>query len=183
MNRKEIRDHKYKILFSTLFNDEPLKEIILNYFSNLPYEEDIDNEYTNNAQNKYIDKTIYKGLKSIIVDDDKKMMDDINDSIYEIELSLNDLMNNLTTIDEIIEKSLDKWHKERLAKTEFIILRLSIYEIYFMKLDIPLSVNEAVELAKVYGSDDKSYKFINGVLKTIIENNNIQLNETAINSN
>lgn len=182
MNRKELRDHKYKILFSTLYNDMPLKNLIIDYFSNLPNEEEDDNNnYTSNSQQRYVNKKISAGLNGIIIDDEK-MMNDINDNIYEIELSLNDLISHIEDIDDKIEKALETWQKERLAKTELIILRLCLYEIFYMKTDIPLAVNESVLMAKEYGSDDKSYKFINGVIKTILQQNNMYNDETTTNS-
>ena len=67
-------------------------------------------------------------------------------------------------IDALITHHLRGWTLARLAGVDRAILRLATYEIQFRK-DIPLgvSLNEAVELAKIYGTDD-SPKFINGVL-------------------
>lgn len=71
------------------------------------------------------------------------------------------------TIDEEIKKYLKNWTLERVAPIEKAILRLSVYEIMFME-DIPtaVSINEAVDLAHIYG-DDQSSKFINGVLSNM----------------
>ncbi|GGA68063.1 transcription antitermination factor NusB [Ornithinibacillus halotolerans] len=72
-------------------------------------------------------------------------------------------------IDEIISANLEKWSFNRLAAVEKAVLRIATYEIKHME-DIPenVSINEAVTLAKLYG-DDKSGKFVNGVLSKIIK--------------
>ena len=52
----------------------------------------------------------------------------------------------------------------RISKVSLSILRLAICEIrYFEKVPVGVSINEAVELAKKYGSEDE-YAFVNGLL-------------------
>lgn len=67
-------------------------------------------------------------------------------------------------IDAEIAGSSLKWDPGRLGRIEMAILRLGVYEI-LMRPDIPVAatINEAVELAKQYGSED-SARFVNGVL-------------------
>ena len=67
-------------------------------------------------------------------------------------------------IDAALEEKLENWTLSRLPKIERTVLRLSVYELLYMK-DAPERVvlNEAIELCKVYG-DEKSSKFVNGVL-------------------
>lgn len=67
-------------------------------------------------------------------------------------------------LDVAIAENSKGWKVERLGKTELAILRLAVYEI-LKDDDIPKSVaiNEAVELAKVYSSDEAP-RFINGIL-------------------
>ena len=67
-------------------------------------------------------------------------------------------------IDAELEEKLENWTLSRLPKIERTVLRLSVYELLYMQ-DTPQKVvlNEAVELCKVF-SDDKSSKFVNGVL-------------------
>lgn len=71
---------------------------------------------------------------------------------------------NRDRINQVITESTDNWALERMSVVDRNILRMAIYEI-LCEDDIPtsVSVNEAVELAKVYGSAD-SGKFVNGVL-------------------
>lgn len=77
--------------------------------------------------------------------------------------------DNLNEIDELIKANLEKWSFDRLAKVDRNILRLAIYEMKYSD-DVPLKVaiNEAVELAKHF-SDEKSSKFINGILSKVKE--------------
>lgn len=88
------------------------------------------------------------------------------DKDYFLEV-INGVMNSLKEIDELIEAKSKDWVIERIAKMDLPILRVAIYEMKHRD-DIPVgvSINEAVELAKKYGSDD-SAKFINGLLGQI----------------
>ena len=67
-------------------------------------------------------------------------------------------------IDAELEEKLENWTLSRLPKIERTVLRLSVYELLYMQ-DTPQKVvlNEAIELCKVF-SDEKSSKFVNGVL-------------------
>ncbi len=72
---------------------------------------------------------------------------------------------NLSPIDEIIKKHLINWKLERLPAVNRNLLRMALYEILY-RPDIPLAVtiNEALELAKKYGSSGEGVAFINSVL-------------------
>lgn len=71
---------------------------------------------------------------------------------------------NIDEIDSKIQKAAVDWTIERMARVDLSILRISAYEILYRK-DIPIavSINEAVDLAKLF-SDEKAPKFINGLL-------------------
>lgn len=75
----------------------------------------------------------------------------------------------VTAIDERIGRTSEHWVVSRMPLVDRNILRIATYELMFLH-DVPPSVaiNEAVELAKVYGGDDSS-KFVNGVLGRIAE--------------
>ena len=77
---------------------------------------------------------------------------------------LEDILDHLTELDDTILKICKGWRLERLGKTELAILRLAVYELLDDN-DIPTSVaiNEAVELAKIYCSEEAP-RFVNGVL-------------------
>lgn len=81
-----------------------------------------------------------------------------------IENAVNTIVENLHKIDESIKDNVEGWDIRRLAKIDLCTLRIAIYEILY-RTDIPVevSINEAIEIAKKY-STDESAKFINGVL-------------------
>jgi len=78
----------------------------------------------------------------------------------------NGTVENLEMLDEEIKKHLNDWDYDTIGKVEKAILRLGAYEILVAKTDRAIIINEAVELAKEL-ADDKSPKFINGVLDAI----------------
>jgi N utilization substance protein B len=84
--------------------------------------------------------------------------------------SINLFRMNRVAIDAEIEKASDNWKMSRISKVDLAVLRLAINEISFLKKDdIPAAAtaNEAVDLAKKYGSDS-SGAFVNGVLGKIL---------------
>jgi N utilization substance protein B len=77
--------------------------------------------------------------------------------------------DNLSQCDELIADATIKWQFGRLSPVDKSILRLSVYQLKFCP-DIPpkVVINEAIELAKKYGSD-KSGPFVNGVLDAVLK--------------
>lgn len=71
---------------------------------------------------------------------------------------------NMTAIDGLIEKSSENWTIERMPVVDRNILRIAVFEIFFTD-GVPYKavIDEAIELAKRYGSDE-SGPFINGIL-------------------
>ncbi|MFB7140252.1 transcription antitermination factor NusB [Gottfriedia sp. NPDC056225] len=67
-------------------------------------------------------------------------------------------------IDEQLASKVESWTIDRLANVDRNILRIALVELNYLE-DVPKSVaiNEAIEIAKIYGDDDSS-KFINAVL-------------------
>lgn len=78
-------------------------------------------------------------------------------------------------IDQLISKYLINWTIDRLSIVDKTLLRIAVYEICFED-DIPyaVSINEAIELAHKYG-DEKSSKFINGILSNLIKKGDTKL--------
>lgn len=98
---------------------------------------------------------------------DEKVTEYIQDVIYGIEKNKNDIL-------EQINKELsEKWELSRLSKISIAILKLAVYEILYKKLPYKVVINEAIELAKAYG-DDNAPSFVNGILASIVKNNNIE---------
>jgi N utilization substance protein B len=85
------------------------------------------------------------------------------DEVY-FDTVLNVLRGNIESVDGAIGRASDHWRIGRIAKVDLAIIRLAAAEImYAPDIPVAVSVNEAVDLAKRYGSD-KSYEFVNGVL-------------------
>ncbi len=74
---------------------------------------------------------------------------------------------NSSKVDEVIENNLKGWSIQRLPKVSLAVLRLAIGEMLFVD-DVPagVSVNEAVELTKKYGTNDDA-SYVNGVLGSV----------------
>ena len=83
------------------------------------------------------------------------------------ESILNVVEEHFDEIDSIIETNSQDWTLARLPKVSLAILRLAVAEIRYID-DVPngVAVNEAVELAKKYGTNEDA-SFINGILGTI----------------
>ncbi len=74
---------------------------------------------------------------------------------------------NLAAIDETIERNAKGWKLERISKMTLSILRLCVCEMkYFDDIPSAVSMNEAVELAKIYDGDDAP-AFINGIINAV----------------
>ena len=75
-----------------------------------------------------------------------------------------DIMTHLPEIDEAINAVAKGWKTSRMGKVDLTIIRLAVYELKYED-DIPTggAINEAVELAKKYGTETSS-SFVNGVL-------------------
>ena len=84
------------------------------------------------------------------------------------------IMKKINEIDKLIETHAPAWPLEQIAPADLAVLRLAIFELLFQNRKQPYKVivDEAVELAKEFGSDS-SGSFINGVLGTIIKSEKI----------
>ncbi len=73
-------------------------------------------------------------------------------------------IGRLDEIDSLLQRYLKGWKMDRLSRVDLQILRLAVYEMIFHG-EVPpkVAINEAIELAKWYGTEE-SGKFVNGVL-------------------
>lgn len=95
---------------------------------------------------------------------------DVNEKDYEYIKNKALLVCELSDdIDEKINLVSEGWPVDCIGKAELAIMRLAVYEMLYDD-DIPVNVaiNEAVELAKSYGSDDNAASFVNGVLAKLV---------------
>ena len=106
----------------------------------------------------------------------QEQMEDFFTEKVEIEESdrnyirnkVNAILEQLAELDDRILHICQGWRLKRLGKAELAILRLAVYEIQ-KDDDIPagVAINEAVELAKLYCSEDAP-RFVNGVLAKLV---------------
>ena len=102
----------------------------------------------------------------------EKYKEDIEDTDFVYRL-VDGVISHLEELDNTLRPLAPDWPLEQIARIDRNVLRIGLY----CKDDIParVALNEAVELAKLFGSDNSS-KFINGVLgtafRTLVEENN-----------
>ncbi|GFI31686.1 transcription antitermination protein NusB [Lachnospiraceae bacterium] len=74
------------------------------------------------------------------------------------------IVSRLPELDGMINEAAKGWKTTRMGKVDLTLIRLAVYEIKFEE-EVPtgVAINEAVELAKNYGTDD-SASFVNGIL-------------------
>ena len=87
---------------------------------------------------------------------------------------INNIRKNKDEIIKQISNNLKSdWKLERISKVNIALLKLAIYEMLYKNVPYKVVINEVVELAKRYG-EDASSSFINGVLATVVKENNLQ---------
>ncbi len=85
------------------------------------------------------------------------------------------VLGNQTDLDNKIQPIAPDWPVDQIARVDRNVLRIGLYELIHSTESVPpkVAINEAIELAKAFGSDNSS-KFINGVLgtayRTLVEN-------------
>jgi N utilization substance protein B len=84
---------------------------------------------------------------------------------------VNKILKDKERLDLEIQKAAPAWPIEKLNKIDLAILRLAVYELSSEKTPPKVIIDEAVELAKEFGSES-SPSFVNGVLGTIYKETN-----------
>ena len=136
MTRREARRHAFALVFQLPFHSNVTVEALAE--AKKMYYEDLDNADRPKGKNAgYIDRVVW--------------------GVFERQAQL----------DGVIDNFLRDWDISRINKVDLALMRLSIYEM-LCESDVPLgtAVNEAVEMAKEFGTDD-SPAFINGVLGNV----------------
>ena len=142
MSRKLAREAAFKALFQLDFNFEDGRR---EYFEDLAIRTSIGETLEDDAAHLSTKDTAY------------------------IESSVKGSRDYLEEIDKTITDHLKEgWQLSRLMAADRNILRLAVYEMKFVEPTIPkgVAINEAIELAKKYGTDDSS-RFVNGILEAI----------------
>ncbi len=127
---------------------------------------------------KYIFSTFFFKEDNIIKQADLDRYFDVNEidkevgeEIYKTVYILQDHYNYIF---ETIKKNLKSdWEMSRIARIDLAILFLAITEMIYEKLPYKVVINEAVELAKKYGTDN-SAKFVNGILASVVKDEGLE---------
>lgn len=81
---------------------------------------------------------------------------------------LSGVRRNRGELDELLVARAENWSLERMSGTDRNVLRLGAFEIIFTETPPKVIINEAIELAKRFGTK-QSGKFVNGVLDRILQ--------------
>ena len=140
MTRREVREQIFKVLFDVEFHEEAeIDQQIELYFERLPEDDSC-------------------GYPSSIPEEEKKYIGEKTASVAKL----------IPEIDEKINEVAKGWKTQRMGKADLSILRLAVYEMkYDDEIPVNVAINEAVELAKKFGSDD-SPAFVNGILAKLV---------------
>ena len=142
MTRKKVREHLFKMLF------------LLDFYSR----EELDSQAS-----RYLEEEVRHNGAA-----EGETEESLEKVCRELDQKYHAVAEHLEEIDQRIEEKSNGWSLKRLAKADITALRLAIYEIrYDENVPAGVAVNEAVELAKLYGTD-KSPAFVNGVLGSVV---------------
>ncbi len=156
MSRRSVRENVFKLIYETDISGE-VNELSVAEATKCERESELNDDPIVAMRQKLISPEYPFEL---IDESDKSYFDKV---FYGIN-------QNLSKIEDIIAKYAHAFKLERLYRVDRAILLVAIYEILYMD-DIPykVSINEAVELAKIY-STEKSASYINGILASVVKN-------------
>ena len=141
MKRRELRETIFILLFISQFYDA---------------EKDLDEQLDLYIEDLKSDASMIEYKTTVKAEDESY-----------IRTKYKAIAEKIPEIDALLNQVSDGWRTKRMAKADLNILRLAVYEVkYDEQVPAGVAINEAVELAKVYG-EDGSPKFINGILGKI----------------
>lgn len=115
-------------------------------------------------------------MQAVIIRNLERYKDEIGDTKFVHSL-VDGVLGRTTELDVTLQPLAPDWPLAQVARIDRNILRIGLYELLHCQDTVParVAINEAVELAKSFGSDNSS-KFINGVLgtayRTLVEDQN-----------
>lgn len=115
----------------------------------LLYQMDINSDYSDESIDFYFDNNSFE-----------------EDEIEFIRENISKMIEKSGEIDNIIKSNLEGWSLDRISNIDRQILRIAVYELYYTSTASNIVINEAVEIAREYSSNEAP-KFINGILGTV----------------
>ena len=87
-----------------------------------------------------------------------------------------EIVKIIPEIDKIIQENAPKWPLDKINKIDLSVLRYTFWELFYLKKNPPkVVIDEAVEIAKEYGTETSS-SFVNGVIGSAIKKSNLDVN-------
>lgn len=90
--------------------------------------------------------------------------DDVSKFTKEIFTGVNE---NILIIDDLIKKNIRNWKFERISRVAKSAMRMGIYEVIKEEIPAPVAINEAVEMAKIFGSEEEA-NYVQAVLTSVV---------------
>lgn len=115
----------------------------------LLYQMDINSDYSDESVDFYFENNSFE-----------------DDEIEFIRENISKMIEKSDEIDNMIKSNLEGWSLDRISNIDRQILRIAVYELYFTSTASNIVINEAVEIAREYSSNEAP-KFINGILGTV----------------
>lgn len=143
MNRREARELVLHLIFSGEYTGNKGEELL----------KDINEENFRSLEDEY---ELYQ------------KMPQENQEEY-IQRAVTGVMEHLYELDNYIEKYAKGWNIARISRISKCILRLCMYEVLYLGIPVGASVNEALELAKNYDSEEAA-GFVNGIMGAFVAN-------------
>lgn len=142
MSRKQAREIALHLVFEMGFREFEAEEILTDR----------------------LDESILKSISGEIQIYAGKISEKDSDYIRTV---VKGVATHLGELDELIEQNAKGWSMKRISRMTMAVLRLALYEMKYMS-DVPVGVaiNEAVELAKTYETEDTG-SFVNGILGAV----------------
>ena len=89
--------------------------------------------------------------------------DDVSKFAKEVFAGVNE---NILIIDDLIKKNIRNWKFERISRVAKSAMRMGIYEVIKEEIPAPVAINEAVEMAKIFGSEEEA-NYVQAVLTSV----------------
>lgn len=110
---------------------------------------------------------------------DEDMSELFDMTVEEGEIESNDfakslflgVCEHLEDVDLAISENARGWKIERISRMSLAIMRVCVYELLFTDIPSAIAINEAIEIDKIYDSDDAP-SFVNGILNAVARSKN-----------
>jgi len=91
----------------------------------------------------------------------------------------NKIIEIVPEIDKIIQENAPKWPIDKINRIDLSVLRYTFWELFYLKKNPPkVVIDEAIEIAKEYGTETSS-SFVNGVIGSAIKKSNLDVNQES----